>query len=332
MSNTSAKGKAGGGFPYWWEVVLVGILAVEVLLLYIYFPRMLRINVFLGVTINFMEMGIIALAMAFVIISKNIDISVASTIALASVVLATLAQYGAPLWLAILAALATGALAGAFNGVLITKMKIPALVITLGTMSLYRGAAYVVTGDQTYSKYPKEFSFIGRGTVTMTIPVLNFPINIPIPLIVFFVLFLVSWFILHRTTFGRKTFAIGNNATAALYSGIKVDRVLIAIFSMTGLYAAIAGVIMTSRNNSTRGNMAQGLELDVITAVVLGGVSMDGGRGNLIGVVLAVFIIGIIRSGMYAMNASTELMKIIIGCLLILSLLLPRISAKIWKK
>lgn len=322
MSNKSAKGGAGGGFPYWWEVVLVGILAVEFVLLYFYFPRMLRPRVFLGVTINFMEMGIIALGMAFVVISKNIDISVASTIALVSVVLATLSKSGAPLWLCVAAALAAGAVAGAFNGLLITRMKIPALVVTLGTMSLYRGAAYVVTGDQTYSKYPPEFSFLGRGTIW----------GAPVPLLVFGVLFVVSWFILHRTTFGRKTYAIGNNQTGALYSGIKVDRVLVAIFTLTGLYAAVAGVIMTSRNNSTRGNMAQGLELDVITAVVLGGVSMDGGRGNMIGVVLAVFIIGIIRSGMYALNLSTELMKIIIGCLLIMSLLLPRLSAKIWKK
>lgn len=322
MSNKGAKGKSGEGFPYWWEVVLVGILALEVVLLAVYFPRMLRPRVFLGTTINFMEMGIIALAMTFVIISKNIDISVASTIALVSVVMATLSQHGAPLWLCIVAALVAGALAGAFNGLLITKMKIPALVVTLGTMSLYRGAAFVVTGDQTYSKYPKEFSFLGRGTIH----------GVPVPLIIFTLLFALSWFILHRTTFGRKTFAIGNNRTAALYSGIKVDRVLVAIFTLTGLYAAIAGVIMTSRNNSTRGSMAQGLELDVITAVVLGGVSMDGGRGNLVGVVLAVFIIGIIRTGMYAQNASTELMKIIIGCLLIFSLLLPRISAKIWKQ
>lgn len=322
MSQKSTQGKAGGGFAYWWELVLVGILVVEIILLGIYFPRMLQPRVFLGVTINFMEMGIVALTMAFVIVSKNIDISVASIIAMTSVALATLSQYGVPLWLSIPIALVVGAIGGGFNGYLITKMKIPALVVTLGTMSLYRGAAYVVTGDQTYSKYPPEFSVLGRGTLG----------GVPIPLLVFIVLFIISWFILHHTTFGRKTFAIGNNQTAALYSGIKVDRVLITIFTLTGFYSAIAGIIMTSRNNSTRGNMAQGLELDVITAVVLGGVSMDGGKGNLIGVVLAIFIIGIIRSGMYALNLSPELMKIIIGCLLIMSLLLPRFSARIWKR
>ncbi len=316
------RGKAGGGFAYWWEAVLVGILIVEFILLGVYFPRMLNPRVFLGVTINFMEMGILSLAMAFVIISRNIDISVASIIALISVAMASLSQHGASLWVCIAAALVVGVLAGAFNGFLITKMRIPSLVVTLGTMSLYRGAAYVATGDQTYSKYPPEFSFLGRGTLW----------GVPFPLLVFVVLFAVSWFILHRSTFGRKTFAIGNNQVAALYSGIRVDRVVVAIFTLTGLYSAIAGVIMTSRNNSTRGNMAQGLELDVITAVVLGGVSMDGGKGNLVGVALAVFIIGIIRNGMYALNLSTELMKIIIGCLLILSLLLPRLSARIWKK
>ncbi len=322
MPIDQAKGNAGSGFRYWWEVVLLGILVLEVVLLAVYFPRMLQPRIFLGVTINFMEMGIIALAMAFVIISKNIDISVASIIAMVSVILASLSRVGVPLWIAIPAGLVVGTLGGVFNGFLITKVKIPALVVTLGTMSLYRGAAYVVTGDQTYSKYPPAFSAFGRGTV----------VGIPIPLLVFIVLFAMCWFLLHNTTFGRKTFAIGNNQTAALYSGIKVDRVLIAIFGMTGLFSAIAGIIMTSRNNSTRGNMAQGLELDVITAVVLGGVSMDGGKGNLIGVVMAVFIIGIIRSGMYALNLSSELMKIVIGCLLILSLLLPRISARLFHR
>lgn len=322
MTMSKNKGGAGGGFPYWWEAVLTGILVLELVLLRIYFPRMLSPRVFLGVTINFMEMGILSLAMAFVIIAKHIDISVASIIALVSVTMAALSQQGTPLWICIAAGLAVGAVAGAVNGLLVTRMRIPSLVVTLGTMSLYRGAAYVATGDQTYSKYPAEFSFFGRGTVA----------GIPFPLLAFVVLFAVSWFILHRSTFGRKTFAIGNNGTASLYSGIKVDRVLVAIFTLMGLYSAIAGVIMTSRNNSTRGNMAQGLELDVITAVVLGGVSMDGGKGNLAGVALAVFIIGIIRNGMYALNLSTELMKIIIGCLLILSLLLPRLSARIWKR
>lgn len=322
MAELTAEREDRSEFAYWWEVVLLGILVLEMALLYFYFPKLLQPKVFLSSTINYMEMGIVALAMAFVIISKNIDISVASIIALVSVVLAASTWSGYPLWLGVCLGLAAGIAAGLFNGVLITKMKIPALVVTLGTMSLYRGAAYVVTGDQTFSKYPPSFSFLGRGTLW----------SMPISFIVFAVLFAIAWFVLHRTTFGRKVYAIGSNKTAAFYSGIKVDRVLIAVFALTGLFSAIAGVIMTSRNNSTRGNMAQGLELDVITMVVLGGVGMDGGKGNLLGVVMAVFIIGIFRTGMYAMNVSSELMRIFIGGLLIFSLLVPRLASRLWKK
>lgn len=322
MSELTVEREDKSEFAYWWEVVLLGILVLEVVLLYFHFPKLLQPKVFLSSTINYMEMGIVALAMAFVIISKNIDISVASIIALVSVVLAACTWNGFPLWMGIGLGLVAGVAGGLFNGVLITKMKIPALVVTLGTMSLYRGAAYVVTGDQTFSKYPPSFSFLGRGTV----------LHMPFPLVVFIVLFAITWFLLHRTTFGRKVYAIGSNKTAAFYSGIKVDRVLVTVFSLTGLFAAIAGIIMTSRNNSTRGNMAQGLELDAITMVVLGGVSMDGGKGNLLGVVMAVFIIGIFRTGMYAMNVSSELMRIFIGCLLIFSLLVPKLASRLWKK
>ncbi len=306
-------------FDYWWELVLLGIIGIELLLLGIYFPKLLRPAEFIGITINFMEMGIVAMAMAYVIISKNIDISVASLMALVSVVVASAVKSGLPLWLALLLGLLAGAVGGFLNGVLITKMNIPSLVVTLGTMSLYRGAAYVVTGDQTYSKYPEVFSVIGRGSV----------FGLPVPLVVFLVIFLVSGFILHYTTFGRKVYAIGNNRTAALFSGIKVDRVVIAIFTLIGFYSAIAAIIMTSRNNSTRGNMAQGLELDIITSTVLGGVSMDGGKGKLLGVFLAVFVIGIVRNGMYAKNISPEMMKIVIGMLLILSLLIPKVGKRI---
>lgn len=303
-------------FSYYWEVILAGVLIAELALIQIYFPRMLRPNIFLGITINFMEAGIVALFMAFIIISKNIDISVGALISLVSMTMALCVRAGLPDWAAIAGGLVTGLVGGMFNGFLTAGLKIPSLVVTLGTMSLYRGITYVAFGDETFSAYSQAVRWLGRGKLWGIVP---------FPLIVFAVLAVVSWFVLQRTTFGRQVYAIGNNETAALYSGVRVKRVVVTIFAMVGVAAAIAGIIMTGRNASTRGSMALGLELDAITAVVLGGVSIDGGRGHILGVVEAVFVIGLIRNGMYALNISPEIMKIVIGSLLIISLLLPKL-------
>jgi rhamnose transport system permease protein len=306
-----------------WELTLGGILVVEIVLFAVFLPRLLNPGVLLGITINFMEVGLITMPMVLLIISKNIDISVGSTVALVSIVLA--ASFGAalPSWLALLLALACGAAAGWFNGIITTKMKIPSLVVTLGTYSLYRGIAYVVLGDQTFHDFPDSFLAIGRGTLAAIVPV---------PLVIFVLCAAVFGVLLHATTFGRKVYAIGNNATATLYSGVKVDRVLIAVFMLVGVMTAVASIVLTSRNASTRGNMALGMELDTITAVVLGGSSIGGGKGTVGGAVIAVFVIGLLRNGMYAMNISPELMKIFIGALLILSLLIPKGIAAVSRK
>jgi rhamnose transport system permease protein len=299
-----------------WEIILFGILLLELVFLKIYLPTVLSPDVFLGITNNFMETALIALSMALVIITKNIDISVGSMLALVSVILALCVQAAAPLWLAILVTLVVGILAGCVNGVLITKMNIPALVVTLGTFSLYRGIAYVILGDQTYHNYSESFMNLGQGTIFGIVPV---------PLLIFLIFAVLFAVLLHTTVFGRYVYAIGNNKKAALYSGVKVNQITMIIFAMVGLMTAIASIVMTARNASTRGNMATGLELDVITAVVLGGVAMEGGKGNILGVILAVFIIGILRNGMYALNISPEIMKIAIGGMLILSLLVPKL-------
>lgn len=305
-----------GHFTYYWELILAGVIVAELILIHIYFPRLLRPDIFLGITINFMETGIVALAMAFIIISKNIDISVGSIISLVSMSMALCVKAGLPDWVAIVAGVITGILAGAVNGLITARLAIPSLVVTLGTMSLYRGITYVAFGDETFSLYSETVRWLGRGKL--------FGI-LPFPLLVFVVMAVALWFLLQHTTFGRQVYAIGNNQMAALYSGVRVNRVLVTVFAMAGVAAAVAGVIMTGRNASTRGSMALGLELDAITAVVLGGVSIDGGRGHILGVVQAVFVIGLIRNGMYTLNISSEIMKIVIGALLIISLLIPKL-------
>ncbi len=298
-----------------WELILMGILVLELVLLRIFTPQLLSPSVLLGISINFMEAGIITLPMVLVIISKNIDVSVGSIIALVSVVIALCIQAGLKEWQAIVCALVAGSAAGFMNGVLTTKMRIPSLVVTLGTYSLYRGIAYVILGDQTYHEYSESFITIGRGNLFSVVPV---------PLVVFAVLAIVFAFVLHKTTFGRKVYAIGNNQKATLYSGIRVDWIVTVLFTIMGLMTAVASVILTSRNASTRGNMALGMELDVITAAVLGGAIISGGRGTIAGGVIAVVVIGLLRNGLYAQSVSPEIMKIVTGSLLILSLLMPR--------
>jgi rhamnose transport system permease protein len=300
---------------YRWEIILLGILAIELVLFRLLLPQLMDPSVLLGITINFMETGLITLPMVLVIISKNIDISVGSMLALVSIVIASCFQAGLPMGAAIFLALAMGAVAGFFNGLLTAKMKIPSLVVTLGTYSLYRGIAYVVLGDQTFHNYPESFLSIGRGTVLSIVP---------IPLLVFGVFAIFFALLLHKTTFGRKVYAIGNNQKATLYSGVRVDWIIVGLFTMTGVMTGVASVILTSRNASTRGNMALGMELDVVTAVVLGGTSIGGGKGTILGAVVSVLMIGLLRNGMYAKNISPEIMKIVIGGLLIVSLLLPR--------
>jgi rhamnose transport system permease protein len=318
MSRAPAK-KARHGMAgisrYRWEIMLLGILVIELVLFRVYLPLLMNPSVMLGITINFMETGLIMLPMVLVIISKNIDISVGSMLALVSIVIATSFQAGLPMGAAIVLALAMGALAGFFNGLLTAKMKIPSLVVTLGTYSLYRGIAYVVLGDQTFHDYPESFLSIGRGTVLSIVP---------IPLVVFVVFAILFALLLHKTTFGRKVYATGNNQKATLYSGVRVDWIIVGLFTMTGVMTAVASVILTSRNASTRGNMALGMELDVITAVVLGGTSIGGGKGTILGAVISILMIGLLRNGMYAKNISPEIMKIVIGGLLIVSLLVPR--------
>ena len=265
-------------------------------------------------TFNFTEKALIALAMALLIISGEIDLSVAAIIALASTMmgLALQAGIGTPGLVAI--GIGTGLLCGGFNGLLVTRLGLPSIVVTIGTMSLFRGIAFIVLGDQAFKGYPADFAFFGQGYVWW---VVSFE----------FVLFLaaaaVYYVLLHRTNFGRRIFAIGNNPLAARFSGVRVERIKVILFSLTGLMAGIASVLLTSRLGSTRPSIAQGWELEVITMVVLGGVSILGGAGSIAGVVIAAFIMGLVTFGLGLLNVPGIVMSIFIGALLIVVIALP---------
>ncbi|MBF9029468.1 ABC transporter permease [Rhodobacterales bacterium HKCCE3408] len=270
-------------------------------------------------TFNFTEKAMIAFAMALLIISGEIDLSVASIIALASTAMGAAVQYGAGTPELIAIGLGVGLLCGAFNGALVTGMGLPSIVVTIGTMSLFRGISYIVLGDQAYGGYPSDFAWFGRGYVWWVIS---------FELVLFAVLAVIYAVILHKTNFGRAIYAIGNNPTGALFSGIRVARIKFILFLLTGLMSGVAAICLTSRLGSTRPSIAFGWELEIVTMVVLGGVSILGGSGSIPGVVIAAFVMGLVTFGLGLLNVPGIVMSIFIGLLLIGVIALPRLWSR----
>jgi rhamnose transport system permease protein len=278
-------------------------------------PYFFVTNNLLDDTSNFMEIGILALPMTLIIISGNIDLSVASNAAMCSVVFATLWQHGVNVWLACLVALLLGLLAGLFNGLIVTKMQIPSLVVTLGTYALYRGIANGLLGSQSIAGFPQSFGGIDQRYLPFT--------HIPAPLVIFAVLAAAAAFLLNGTVFGRYIFAIGNNAEASRFSGVAVDRVFLALFGLSGLMSALAGLILTSRLQTAANTTALGFELTAITAAVLGGANIFGGEGSIVGTVLAIFIIGLLQVGLTLANITSDTQTVVVGVMLICAILVP---------
>ncbi|MGX5842201.1 ABC transporter permease [Mesorhizobium sp. ArgA1] len=297
-----------------WEALLV-VVAVTIFAINSFAsPYFLDAYSLSDLTFNFTEKGLIAFAMALLIISGEIDLSVAAIIALASTMMGMAVQAGADTPVLVAIGIAVGLGCGAFNGLLVTRLGLPSIVVTIGTMSLFRGIAFIMLGDQAYKGYPESFAFFGQGYVWWVVS---------FELVLFLIAAVVYWFILHRTSFGRRVFAIGNNAVAAQFSGVRVGRIKFVLFCLTGLMAGIASVLITSRLGSTRPSIAQGYELEVITMVVLGGVSILGGSGSILGVVLAAFIMGLVTFGLGLLNVPGIVMSIFIGLLLIVVIALP---------
>lgn len=305
-----------------WESLLVLVALAIFLANSFASPYFLNAWSLSDLTFNFTEKGLIALAMALVIITGEIDLSVASIIALASTLMGLALQFGADTPTLVAVGIAVGLVCGAFNGFLVTGLKLPSIVVTIGTMSLFRGIAFIILGDQSFKGYPKEFAWFGQGYVWWVVS---------FELVLFLVAAAVFYVLLHRTNFGRRVFAIGNNATAARFSGVRVDRIKFVLFCLTGLMSGIAAVLLTARLGSTRPSIAEGFELDVVTMVVLGGVSIMGGAGSIIGVVIAALIIGLVTFGLGLLNVPGIVMTIFTGSLLIVVIALP-ILFRMWKE
>ncbi|KQZ28783.1 branched-chain amino acid ABC transporter permease [Mesorhizobium sp. Root552] len=265
-------------------------------------------------TFNFTEKAIVAFAMALLIIAGEIDLSVAAIIALASTLMGMAAQVGVGTAGLVAIGIAIGLACGAFNGLLVTRLGLPSIVVTIGTMTLYRGIAFIILGDQAYKGYPASFAFFGQGYVWWVVS---------FELLLFVFAAVAYWALLHRTSFGRRVFAIGNNPVAAQFSGVRVGRIKFILFCLTGLMSGIAAVLITSRLGSTRPSIAQGYELEIITMVVLGGVNILGGAGSILGVVLAALIMGLVTFGLGLLNVPGIVMSIFVGLLLIVVIALP---------
>jgi rhamnose transport system permease protein len=300
-----------------WEFIITILFLIEILIFSSISPYFLDYFNLMNATFNFSEKAILALPMIFVIMSGDIDISVASIIALASFLMGYASSLGVGTYGIITIGLGAGVVAGAFNGLFVAKIGMPAIAVTLATRSLFRGISHAFLEDQAYTTYPESFAFFGQGYVGSTL--------IPFQLLLFLFLALIIGFVLHFTSYGRKLYALGNSLSTARFSGIAVDKIRFFNFLLNGLFAGIAAVLLTSRIGSTRPQIASGWELEAITLVVLGGVSISGGKGSIGGVVVAIFLIGYLKFGMGLLNLSAKVMIISIGLLLIIAVLLPNI-------
>ena len=297
-----------------WEVLLLVFLALVVLINVRLSPFFLDPYNLSDATFNFTEKAIVALPMTLLIIAGDIDLSVASIIALASTAIGAAAAAGAPAAALLVLGPVVGLACGLLNGWLVTYFGVPAIIVTIGTMSLYRGVCYIALGDQAYKSYPDGFDYFGQGYVVW---VFSFEFCL------FLVLTVIFGVVLHRTAFGRRVYAIGNNPTAALFSGIDVQRYRLILFALVGLFSGLASVLLTSRLGSTRPNIATAWELEIITMVVLGGVNINGGSGTIPGVFIAAFVMGFLTFGMGLLNIPGIVMTVLIGFLLILAIALP---------
>jgi len=299
-------------FFFQWEWLLVLIFIAVNIVNSTLSPYYFNADTFLQTPMSFLDKAFLVLPMTMVIILGNIDISVGSTVALSAVVMAVAYNAGLPMVLAVLLCLAVASACGLLNGLLMTRFKeLSSVIVTLATMIIYRGIAYVILEDQASGKFPKWFSSLGWGSVG----------NVPIILLAFVVCAVVFWILLHKTSFGRKIYGMGSNLTASRYSGVKTDSIILIVSVLTGLMAGFTALFLTSRMGSTRPNVAQGYELDVIAMVVLGGVSTSGGKGRMAGPLLSIFIIGFLYYGLGLVNIQAQTLLIIVGLLLIISVL-----------
>lgn len=317
---TAEKKFNARAFFFQWEWILLLVFILIQVVNANLSPYYLNFANLVDTTMTFLDKVFIVLPMVFIIVMGEIDISVGSTVALSAVLMGMANKAGLPMPLAMCLCLAVGTVCGLLNGLLLTRFKeLAPMIVTLSMMIIYRGIALILLEDQAVGKFPTWFEYLGW----------EYFGPIPFMLFAFILCAIVFGLVLHKTTFGRHVYAIGCNRTASFFSGVPVDRVRMTVYALTGLMAGVTALFLTSRMGSTRPNVAQGYELDVIAMVVLGGVSTAGGKGRMIGAVLAVFTVGFLRYGLGLRNVSAQVLMIIIGLLLIIAVMIPNLRVMV---
>lgn len=298
----------------------IGALIVLMVFVTVLNPNFIKptnlVNLLRQVSVN----ALIAFGMSFVILTGGIDLSVGSVLALTSAIFAGLLGMRVPPMVGVVIALLIGSFLGAINGVLITKGKMAPFIATLATMTIFRGLTLVYTDGNPITNFSDAFSykFIGRG----------FILGVPWPVILMIVFFAISFIILNKTPFGRKIYAIGGNEKASFISGIKVDNIKIKIYAISGFLATMAGLILTSRLNSAQPTAGTAYELDAIAAVVLGGISMSGGKGKIAGTLVGALILGALNNGLNFLGVSSFYQQIVKGIVILIAVLIDRNRSK----
>jgi len=306
------SGEFGIGIAFVLEFVLFAFLSP-----YFFTPDNL-LNVSLQASIT----AIIAAGMTFVILTGGIDLSVGSLVAFAGIVSTSLLKTGLPpaagFAVAIVSGLAIGSLSGAFAGFCITRFNIAPFIVTLATMTIWRGAAFVWTDGRPVWELPGGFAFLGTGRL----------FAVPVPTIIMVLTFIASHVILTRTRFGRYVYAVGGNIEAARLAGIRTGRVLLNVYVLSGTLAALSGILLASRMNSGQPNAGVSYELDVIAAVVVGGTSLTGGAGSIVGTFIGAMLIAVLRNGLNLLNVNSYIQQVVVGIVILLAVMLDQLRRR----
>ncbi|MGC3999790.1 MAG: ABC transporter permease [Anaeromyxobacter sp.] len=269
---------------------------------------------------NFCFTGIMALGLTLVILTGEMDLSIGSTLAVCTVLLARCSAAGLPLWVGLLIIFPVAGLLGALNGFLVARLRLPALAVTLGTMGAYRGVAFIIGSEVGYTGFDDSYRWLGSATLGEA--------GVPVMLLLFFAVVALFGVVMHFTTFGRRLYAIGSNAEAVRYAGLGVVRTKLGAYVVAGLTAALGAWIFVGQFGSARGDNANGVILGIITSVVLGGVDINGGKGTVVGVLVSTLFLWTLRNGMGLANIAGPIQQLIIGALLVVTVLISNFSGR----
>lgn len=276
----------------------------------------------LNITLQISIIAIIAVGMTFVILTAGIDLSVGAAVAFTGIITTSLLKFEGPLWvvfpLAILAGLLVGAASGGIAGIFITRFNITPFIVTLALMTIWRGAGYMYTDGRPIWGLPDAFSFLGSGRV----------FSLPVPTLIMIVVYALAYILLSHTQFGRHVYAVGGNKEAARLAGINTNAVIMRVYVICGALSALSGILLASRVNSGQPNAGLSYELDVIAAVVIGGTSLFGGRGTVIGTFFGAMLIGVLRNGLNLMNVGSYVQSVVLGVVILLAVLLDQIRKR----